>query len=552
MAKRSIFNSVKPQRLPRNKFSLDHDVKFTAKMGRLIPVLCQDMVPGDYFRISSDMLVRTMPMSSPVYGNLRAYVHYFFVPNRLIWSPWEDFITGGEDGMDVHTPPYLTYSRLLAEFRAKSGADTQLGKGMLSDYLGIPLGDKNTVNSTPISILPFLAYRLIWNEYYRDQNVDPEYDLSKFMDFEGDMYGHFTSDEIFRLFGPLDQRRYLKDYFTSALPTPQRGPDVTLPMVQDINILSDGPLRLTGTPGGSGQLPRVGDVIGVMGSGTATNQLGVFPGVGQTGEVSDDPKLSNLTYTSGLKTDITQTTAVTINDLRRAIALQQFYEISARSGSRYIEQILGHFGVRSSDARLQRPEYLGGGVCPIQVGEVLQTSATDSTSPQGNMAGRGIGFGRSNRCKFFAEEHGYLMGIMSIVPEAIYYQGINKSFSKLSRYDYYWPKFANLGEQPIEKQELVATGNTDNFGQLFGYTPRYAEYKYAPNRLAGELRASMSNWSFARELTQANLNSSFLAVPNISNPFAVQDTSTDKYVIWIRNYVSALRPMPFFGTPSII
>ena len=259
-------------------------------------------------------------------------------------------------------------------------------------------------------------------------------------------------------------------------------------------------------------------------------------------------------YASGLTTAGGSVVAATINDLRRAIALQRFYEISARAGSRYIETIMGHFHVRSSDARLQRPEYLGGGVTDINIGEVLQTSATDETSPQGNMAGRGFGIGRSNQCTYRAEEHGYLFGIMSIVPEPYYYQGVDKEWTRQSRVDYYWPSFAHLGEQEIDKSELcvgASDGETDTYGKLFGYAPRYAEYKFSKNIITGLLRGSLANWTFARKISDPNLNAAFLEVPQVNNPFAVQDEETDKFIIWFSNDIRALRPMPFFGTPSI-
>lgn len=551
MAKRSIFTTVQTPLVPRNKFDLSHDVKMSAGMGKLTPVLFHEMVPGDYFRVQSDMLVRMMPMSSPAFGNLRAYVHYFFVPNRLIWSHWEDFITGGEDGMNENVPPYVPAGKLIEIYKSQTRDETSSTssiQGTLYDYFGLPYPHSENwraytyANKTPVSILPFLAYRFIYNEYYRDQNVDPELGMESFMALNGDV-SNFGDPYLFDLIFKVRRRRYLKDYFTSALPTPQRGPDVTLPYAQDIEVQRDGNFILGGTP--NGMNPSVGDYIGIQTNNQYSNELGVF----KSGE--SDPILKDLEYGGGLKVAASAATAVTINDLRRAIALQRFYEISARSGSRYIEQIFGHFHVRSSDARLQRPEYLGGGVCPINIGEVLQTGETTETSPQGNMAGRGIGFGRSNRAKFFAEEHGFLIGILSIVPEAIYYQGVDKSWSRISKDDYYWPSFANLGEQPIDKQELYAVSPEDNYGQLFGYTPRYAEYKFAKNRIAGLMQTSLSNWTFARELSGANLNSDFLEIPAVNNPFAVQD-DTDKFIIQIYNKVDALRPMPYFGNPSIL
>lgn len=542
-------------------------------MGKLYPIICKEMLPGDRFRVRTDSLVRTMPLSSPAFGRLRMYIHYFFVPNRLVWDNWEDFITGGESGEDTHVPPYAQWSDLIgADFQARSKSD---GKGNWTytpedglvaafglpaqPYAGSNVADAGVANgistTTPISVFPFRAYRLIWNEYYRDQNIDDELPLSTAGDGRVDFTGWEDAGFKGSVFGDLLSRRWLKDYFTSALPTPQRGPDVQLPIVgEGGTIQADGPLKLLIQNKGTGSTTTTSSVFAPdlnVGLGNTTG-IGISSSVNDQFPVEKDH--TDLMYASGLTTAGGSVVAATINDLRRAIALQRFYEISARAGSRYIETIMGHFHVRSSDARLQRPEYLGGGVTDINIGEVLQTSATDETSPQGNMAGRGFGIGRSNQCTYRAEEHGYLFGIMSIIPEPYYYQGIDKEWTRQSRVDYYWPSFAHLGEQEIDKSELsvgTSDGETDAYGKLFGYAPRYAEYKFSKNIITGLLRGSLANWTFARKISDPNLNAAFLEVPQVNNPFAVQDEETDKFIIWFSNDIRALRPMPFFGTPSI-
>lgn len=545
----TLFTRVKTPKPPVNKFDLSHDKMLTAQMGRLCPVLCQEMVPGDRFRVQSDLMCRTVPLVSPAFGSLKAYIHYFFVPNRLLWDQWEDFITGGEDGTDRPVPPYVQYSDLVYDAHTRTGENYNVGSGCLWDYFGLPLADWDSTsggNATPISLLPFKAYSLIYNEYYRDQNVDPEYEI--FVDQSGRQVLNSSGRFGFSFHFDVPRRRWLKDYFTSALPTPQRGPDVTLPIAGQANVvLSDtnNAGRFVAPNGASMAPPDRYDVIASnINSATSGYSISAAPSKTESGY--------SLTYdpNGSLKADLSTATAVTINDLRRAIALQKFYEISARAGSRYKETIMGHFHVTSSDARLQRPEYLGGGVSTINISEIPQTSATGSASPQGNLAGKGFGIGRSNRSSFFAEEHGYLIGILSIIPDAIYYQGINKSWNRLNQEDYYWPSFAHLGEQPILKSELYAPYESNTFSQLFGYAPRYAEYKYAPSTIHGLFRTQLANWTFARKLSAANLNSDFLQVPNITNPYAVQD-NTDKYLIWISHKIDALRPMPFFGTPSI-
>lgn len=558
----TLFTKVKTPNVPLNKFDLSYENLLSAGMGKLYPILCKEMLPGDRFRVKSDVLIRAMPMTSPVYGNLKAYVHYFFVPNRLVWSNWEEFITGGLNGEDTHVPPYTTLDNFLKDSISRdyllfeSSSDYSFLQGTLVDYLNLPsykgitIGESSTVSSitdkTPISLLPFRAYSLIWNEYYRDQNVDDEIDIQKDVDGLADFTGSPSVNKFSFDYHLMRRRRWLKDYFTSALPTPQRGPDVSLPIIDSGSaIVADGNLYLKGT----GNLATGLDDSVLTPDGVDSSKFGLST-AGMSTPANKD--VTNIQYQSGLALQQGSLISATINDLRQAIALQRFYEISARAGSRYIETILGHFHVKSSDARLQRPEYIGGGVTPITISEIPQTSATDETSPQGNLAGRGLGFGRTNQAIYRAEEHGYLIGILSIIPEPVYYQGINKSFSRLQRDQYYWPSFAHLGEQPILKSELFVdpSAEVDKSQLLFGYAPRYAEYKYSPNEIHGLMRSSLSNWTFARKLDAANLNSEFLEVPAVNNPFAVQD-DTDKFVIWISHNIDALRPMPFFGTPSL-
>ena len=553
----TLFTRVKTPKPPVNKFDLSHDKMLTAQMGKLYPVLCQEMVPGDRFRVQSDMMCRTVPLVSPAFGSLKAYVHYFFVPNRLLWDQWEDFITGGETGEDRSVPPYVSYADLIRDTSTRSGVTDNVGLNALWDYFGLPIGKdqgSSNINPTPISLLPFKAYRLIYNEYYRDQNVDPELPVN--VSESGRQFlsstGLFSFDTHYTIY----RRRWLKDYFTSALPTPQRGPDVMLPIQGQANVQLDPDWQATAA--GSRTTPTFRD-LDYQASGEELTQPGMLYGSasgGQTrysfGADKPDGLAHHLVYdpNGSLSADLASATAVTINDLRRAIALQKFYEISARAGSRYKEMIMGHFHVTPSDARLDRPEYLGGGVSTINITEVPQTSATGDTSPQGNLAGKGFGIGRSNRSSFFAEEHGWLIGILSIIPDAIYFQGVNKMWNRLNQEDYYWPSFAHLGEQPIQKSELICDPTENSWSKLFGYAPRYAEYKYSPNTIHGEFRTTLANWTFARKLSAGNLNSDFLSVPDINNPYAVQDDS-DKYLIWISHHIDALRPMPYYGTPSI-
>lgn len=566
-----IFDSVFTPKPPRNKFDLSNDSYGTYKIGPLYPIATLPVIPGDMFRIDQEMLVRAMPMVSPTYGNLKIYTHYFFIPNRLVWKDWEDFITGGEDGDYVGIPKSLPLNELVALVKQVSSMTGNtpdnciMTKGGLFDHIYSFTIDKTTdvVNdTTPVDLCPMVMYYLVINEYYRDQNVDSDFkpyvkafmeastkedlksafrNLLKFA-FDFDYSGVYRSDD--RYLG-LIHRRYIKDYFTSALPFTQRGPDVTLPITGDVII------------------DQAEGVNGVQFKGTSSMTEDVNVTTGDGGSAfALQANGQNLSYNAGLVGDLSNITSATINDLRRAIALQRFYEISARGGSRYIEQILAHFHVRSSDARLQRPEYIGGGVTELTVGEVLQTSSTDTQSPQGNLAGRGVAYGRQNKVVYRAEEHGYILGFMSIVPPAIYYQGIDSVFTKTDRLDYPWPSFGNLGEQEIKKSEIFVdyepSGSSnvpvDNSNVLFGYTPRYAEYKYRKDTLHGEMRDSMQYWTWARELSPSSssssvsLNSTFLKIPNVSGPFAAPEE--DPFVVWISSNISVLRELPYYGTPS--
>ena len=340
----TLFTRVKTQKPPVNKFDLSHDKMLTAQMGRLCPVLCQEMVPGDRFRVQSDLMCRTVPLVSPAFGSLKAYIHYFFVPNRLLWDQWEDFITGGEDGTDRPVPPYVQYNDLVYDAHTRTGENYNVGSGCLWDYFGLPLADWDSTsggNATPISLLPFKAYSLIYNEYYRDQNVDPEYEI--FVDQSGRQVLNSSGRFGFSFHFDVPRRRWLKDYFTSALPTPQRGPDVTLPIAGQANVVlseTNNAGRFVAPNSAIMAPPDRYDVIASnINTPTSGYSISAAPSKTESGY--------SLTYdpNGSLKADLSTATAVTINDLRRAIALQKFYEISARAGSRYKETMMGHFRV---------------------------------------------------------------------------------------------------------------------------------------------------------------------------------------------------------------
>lgn len=543
----SIFNTVNIKVPGLNKFDLSYSDFTTMNTGTLQVAGYKEMIPGDKFRMKTSAFVRLMPMASPAFQNLRLYIHYFFVPHRLVWDDFEDFIT--DQYQNKHGLPINANPPQVPTMEFSPSGSTLSQSRLLSDLNMIVPTPYSNLSLQFVSSLPLRSYWLIYNEWYRDQNVDNLVYFPRTGGVEDLSNWKFVTPDNQVL--PIDtnyvfnygRRRYLKDYFTSALPWPQKGPDVMLPFGGDAPLSTTGADKYSGIDTGYSTIDPL--VVEASASSTAdsiTLQTGI------------DGKLYNLRNTlSNARVDLSNVTSATINDLRRAVALQRFFEVSARGGSRYIEVILSHFGVHSKDARLQRPEFLGGGSTPIQVGEVLQTTPTDD-SPLATMAGRGYAFADAddNGCVYRATEHGYLMCIASIVPESLYFQGIDRSLQRFDRLDFYWPEFAHLGEQEIKKKELFYSGTISD-DELFGYSPRYAEYKHSRNSLHGEFLTNpqLKTWHFGREfLNQPSLNSDFLEIPAISGPFAVKDG--DKFIVDFYHQIDALRPMPYHSNPSLI
>lgn len=538
----NIFNSVKLKRPKRNVFNLSYESKLTVNAGELVPIMCKPVVPGDKFRVNTEMLVRLAPLVAPMMHRVNVFTHYFFVPNRLVWNQWEDFITKGVDGTD--TPAFPTLK--LPTTVDTANGHRFFGDSSLWDYLGLPslnqIGNATFQTRSPngvkapvgyeVSALPFRDYLLIYNEYYRDQNLTSEIEFSR----DGGSTEAITTNPLLM----LRRRAWEKDYFTSALPWVQRGPEVTVPVSgaggsMDVELKSN-----------------AADQYFVSSSNSRpTGKLEVVNGVLFATHESSGTSVGAYLSPNNFQVNVDEM-GVSINDLRTSNALQRWFERNARSGSRYIEQILSHFGVRSSDARLQRPQFLGGGRVPVSVSEVLQTSSTDETSPQANMAGHGISASVNHGFTRYFEEHGYIIGIMSVMPRTGYQQGVPRDFRKFDNMDFYFPEFAHLGEQEIKNEELYLNQyDADNSG-TFGYTPRYAEYKYSLNEAHGDFRGNMAFWHLNRIFTEKpNLNTTFVECNPSNRVFATAETSDDKYWIQLYQDVKALRLMPKYGTPML-
>ena len=518
-------NSIQVNKPRKNKFDLSHEVKQTGNMGYLYPAFIQDIIPGDSLRVNTQQMIRFSPLVAPMMHNVDFKMDYFFVPYRLVWDEWKDFITGGEDGNDLPSYPRVVVS---------SANQNYFEKGKLPDYLGVPPlessmsgtqdgGAWSNITATSsdqqeISLLPFRAYQLIYHEYFRDQNVGTEYEQYRTSGINNNQ--SVLSNQL-----TLRKSNWEKDYFTSSLPFLQRGTEVELPL----GTVSIDSVQFAGTTnpvtGGQDLQPSTSGNIQVDFGGYQTN-------VELTGEVG----------------------SVTINELRKASALQQWLELMARAGSRYREQIFAIFGERIPDYTVQVPQYLGGGKTPIMISEVLSTYASEGSTdrPQGDMTGHALGLGEGIGFQQSFDEHGIVLGLIRVVPKSTYIQGLSRFWQKFDKFDHYFPQFANLGEQEVYAKELYIQGDKTSDDVIFGYQQRYAEYKYSQNRIAGDFRDTLAHWELSRRFSSAPaLNQSFIECSPDDRIFAITNSSEDKLWISLYHKVDALRPMPYHSNPTL-
>lgn len=482
--------------MKRAKHSLSNYRLTSMNMGNLVPIGLTEVLPGDTMQQATSALVRVSPLINPVMHPVHVKIHHWFVPTRIIWEDFEDFITGGPDGDSQALFPVVN-----------TGANG-LGSGTLADYLGIPPLAKNI----DVSALPFRAYAMIFNEWYRDQDLQTELPFSV-------ESGTDTTTNL-----DLVKINWEKDYFTSARPWTQKGPEVTLPLGVSAPIKYD-------------PLDQYAGLINASTDGRATAMGRASPSGTYT------PVPASTTQT--LVADLSTASAASVSDLREAFSIQRFQEARARYGSRFSEY-LAYLGVRSSDSRLQRPEYLGGGKQTIQFSEVLQTAPADG-SPVGQLAGHGIGAMRTNRYRKFFEEHGYVLSFMSVKPKTIYTQGIDRHWLRRTKLDFWQKEFEHVGQQEIYNAELYAVGDKPGSGDdprlgVFGYQDRYDEYRRTPSSVTGQFRSLMNDWHFAREFAAPPvLNGDFVESNPTLRPFADQDADSDHLWVMVNHSIQARR-----------
>lgn len=546
--------------ISRSRFDRSASLKTSFNAGDVVPFFLEEVLPGDTFSVDTSKVVRMQTLLTPMMDNVYLDTYYFFVPNRLVWDHWKEFCGENTESAWIpqteYTMPQIT-----------SPADQGWTVGTLADYFGIPTG----VAGLSVSALPFRAYALIINEWFRDQNLqDPLVVPTDDSTVAGVNTGTFVTD-VAKGGKPFIAAKY-HDYFTSALPAPQKGEDVSIPVASGgiINIVGNGKaLAITdGTCLGSwaglrdsrysvNYAENVGMDVGSVSANTGAFALvdgGQSVGVPTLDQLAGHPENSGLI---GVQSAIAQ--AATINQLRLAFQIQKFYEQQARGGSRYIEVVRSFFGVTSPDARLQRPEYLGGNRVPININQIVQQSGTESSgTPQGTVVGQSLTTDKHSDFTKSFTEHGLIIGVMVARYDHTYQQGLNRLWSRKDKFDFYWPVFANIGEQAIKNKEIFAQGN-DKDNEVFGYQEAWAEYRYKPNMVTGEMRSA-----YAQSLDVWHLADDYKQLPTLSDAWIKEDKSNlDRVLavtssvsnqffadIYVKNYCT--RPMPMYSVPGLI
>lgn len=539
-----LFSQIPKAQISRSVFDRSHGWKSTFDSGYLVPFLVDEVLPGDSYKVKFNFLARLSTPIVPTMDNLFLDTFYFFVPYRLLWKHWEQF--NGQQDYPGASTDYLVP-------QTTAPADKGFAVGSLEDYFGLPTG----IKGIKANELAARAYALIWNEWFRDENLQNPINLSTYAEIStaGGLDDVGMGDRGFVGQHKLLRRGKRHDYFTSALPWPQKGPGVEIGLAGNAPISGTVPVNTYGLgfSDGDGIQARFNNVFG--------NNVAVSPSKSTSGATSYSvvsQGSANLNFTG--TADLSLTSAATINSLRQAFQVQKLYERDARGGTRYTEILRSHFGVISPDSRLQRPEYLGGSESPVIINPVVQNSATGATgaaTPQGNLAAFGLASSTSAKHGFTKSfvEHGIIIGLLNVRADLTYQQGIPRMFSRRTRFDFYWPVLAHLGEQAILNKEIYAQG-TDKDDEVFGYQERYAEYRYFPSMITGKLRStdpqSLDVWHLSQKFDNLpTLSAQFIQDdPPVNRILAVQDEP--QFIIDSYIDMKCARPMPVYGVPGLV
>lgn len=581
---RRAYNKVKALKPARNLFDLSHEWLATGDMGKLYPCCYMEMSPGDTFHIWQQIVTRMMPLNAPILHEIFLYTHFFFVPYRILWEEWTDFITGavdGDEGGHTRTDYEETVDGKVIEYPSDVTPElprwnpTDNGVGSLWDYLSFPTGVK-PAGALPLDFIR-RCYNRIWNEYYRDENLQ---------------------EEVLEDNEQILCRNWKKDYFTSALLSQQRGVSPAMPVSGSLSIESDnGSITLSSSNTASASLNdamlRVTlptgldpstlsfryftgvvsfDYSGSSGSGSDSVNRGFTPTLRDYNPLNGETFIhvqfnesilrdgfnipinsikvfSSIPYSySNVGNAEIEGAGFDVKDLRQAFQIQKWLELANRGGVRYTEFLRSFFGVSPKDDRLQRPEYIGGTKSPIIISEVLQTSETQET-PQGTMTGHGVGASRTYVGSYTATEYGIVMGLLSVMPTTKYTQGINKQWLRRSKYDFLFPQFTGLSEQAIEEAEIFATNDESNNKKVFGFGEIYDELRSMSSKIVGKMRTVFNYWHLARIFdSPPALNSDFIKCNPSKRIFAVQNE--DGFIFDVANIIRAVRPIPKYGTPK--
>lgn len=533
--------------MSRSRFDRSHSLKTSFNVGDVIPFYVDEVLPGDTFDVQTSKVVRLQTLLTPVMDNIYLDTYYFFVPNRLCWEHWREFM--GENTQSAWIPQ-TEYS--VPQLKAPAGG---WSVGTLADYFGIPTG----VSNLSVSALPFRAYALIMNEWFRDENLtDPLNIPVTDAAVTGVNTGNYITD-VAKGGLPFKAAKY-HDYFTSCLPSPQKGPDVQIPVAQGGNLPVLPMTELTSYADSTSPLKWAYRASGQVPTGMIEN-LAFNPSSGTTFSTASGMSGSSDVYPANLwALQDTSVTAATINQLRTAFQIQKLYERDARGGTRYIEILKSHFGVTSPDARLQRPEYLGGNRVPITINQIIQNSGTGegSATPQGTVTGQSLTTDVHSDFRKSFLEHGFVIGVMVARYDHTYQQGLERFWSRSDRFDYYWPVFANLGEQAVKNKEIYAQGTTVD-DEVFGYQEAWADYRYKPSHVTGEMRSQ-----YAQSLDVWHLADKYASLPKLSDSWIREDKSVVDRVLAVTSSVSnqlfadlyiqnrTTRPMPLYSIPGLI